>query len=168
LPEPASGGAQAAVGGGAGNVQTTGGTAQAKAALAFCVSKIGLPYIWGGVGPNGYDCSGLVYEAYLSVGQDITRTTNTQWPTAAGAHVPDGVGNLSPGDLLYFGPSTSGTATEHVAMVHTVDVGANTAYCVQATDPADGIQDMVSYSPISVGANFGTNLTYLGALRPTP
>ena len=172
LPEPSSGGAQAAVGSGAGNVQSTGGAAQVQQALNFALSKVGLPYsedVTLRLGPTAYDCSGLVYEAYLSAGVTLAgTTTNGMWPDGAGAHVPDGVGNLQPGDLLFFGDAVGQTHTNHVAMVHTVDVGGNTASCVQATDPSHGVQDSVTYSPIAVGTSFGQGLIYLGATRPAP
>lgn len=170
LPEPATGGAQAAVGSGAGNVQSTGGTTQAQAALAYALSKVGDEYSEASgkrLGPNSFDCSGLVFEAYLSAGVALAgTTTNGMWPSGAGAHVPDGAGNLQPGDLLFFGPAVGNNYTEHVAMVHTIDKATNAAICVQATDPQSGVQDNVSYGPVKVGTNFGPNLTYLGATRP--
>ena len=168
LPEPSTGGAQAAVGAGTGNVQTTGGSDIANQALDFALSKVGDAYSETvRLGPDSYDCSGLVYEAYLSAGVELAGTTTAgMWPNGAGEHVPDGAKNLLPGDLLFFGAST--TQTEHVAMVHTVDTANNSATCVQATDPALGIQDGVVYKPIKVGTSFGPNLTYLGATRPAP
>jgi len=45
------------------------------AALHWAESQAGKPYIYGGTGPYGYDCSGLVYEAYLREGVAIPRTT---------------------------------------------------------------------------------------------
>ncbi len=47
-------------------------------AIKYALAQVGKPYIWGGTGPKGYDCSGLLYMAYLSAGLNITRTTLTQ------------------------------------------------------------------------------------------
>lgn len=39
-------------------------TGQAPAAMAFLKAQVGKPYVWGGIGPGGYDCSGLVNAVY--------------------------------------------------------------------------------------------------------
>lgn len=49
-----------------------------EGAIAFAASKIGLPYVWGGTGPNGYDCSGLLQAAFQSIGLAIGRDTTAQ------------------------------------------------------------------------------------------
>ena len=41
----------------------------------FARRQRGKPYIWGGVGPRGYDCSGLVWAAYRRAGIVLPRTT---------------------------------------------------------------------------------------------
>lgn len=46
-------------------------------ALAFARAQIGKPYKWGATGPNSFDCSGLVYSAFKSVGVVLPRTTAT-------------------------------------------------------------------------------------------
>ncbi|MGW4370886.1 NlpC/P60 family protein [Nocardia takedensis] len=65
-------------------------------ALAAATTQVGKPYEWGGVGPNSWDCSGLVQWAFRQVGVSLPRTT---WQQAkVGAQVPFGA--LSPGDVI--------------------------------------------------------------------
>jgi cell wall-associated NlpC family hydrolase len=46
-----------------------------EGAINFARTCLGLPYIWGGTGPAGYDCSGLVSQAFKSIGVAVGRTT---------------------------------------------------------------------------------------------
>jgi cell wall-associated NlpC family hydrolase len=85
----------------------------AAQAIAFAEAQLGKPYIWGGTGPAGYDCSGLVYAAYASAGIAIARTTfgwRQDGPVAP-------LSNLEPGDLLFYAGS-DGSATDpgHVVL----------------------------------------------------
>ncbi len=85
-----------------------------SAAIAFAQKQIGKPYLWGGTGPDAFDCSGLVMMAYQAAGVDIPRTSDAQW--AWGPQVPSS--QVEPGDLVFFAGS-DGTATNpgHVALV---------------------------------------------------
>ncbi|MET8780010.1 NlpC/P60 family protein [Nocardia sp. NPDC050713] len=66
------------------------------AALAIATTQTGKPYVWGGTGPHGWDCSGLVQWAFRQVGVDMPRTT---WQQAtAGTAVP--VRAMAPGDVV--------------------------------------------------------------------
>lgn len=62
------------------------------------MSKLGGPYVWGGTGPVGYDCSGLMQAAYAAAGVTLPRVTWDQ--VNAGKQVS--VGDLQPGDLVFF------------------------------------------------------------------
>jgi cell wall-associated NlpC family hydrolase len=91
------------------------GTPQAVVtAINYAIAQLGKPYIWGGTGPAGYDCSGLVMMAYLAAGISFPRTTFQQ--VEAGTPVYSD-SRLKPGDLL-FTPGSDGTATDpgHVGM----------------------------------------------------
>ena len=66
--------------------------------LDVAVSQIGTPYRYGGVTPNGFDCSGLVYYAYRSLGIRVPRSTMAQFRHAR----PVALKNLEPGNLVFF------------------------------------------------------------------
>jgi cell wall-associated NlpC family hydrolase len=85
---------------------------RAQQVLNFAKSKLGLPYIWGGNGPRGYDCSGLTQHAYAAAGISIPRTSEEQW--SAGPHITPG--HEQPGDLVFFHPDGAGRPG-HVGIV---------------------------------------------------
>jgi cell wall-associated NlpC family hydrolase len=77
-------------------------------ALAFAVAQLGVPYLWGGTGDGGYDCSGLVQAAYRSAGVALPRVAQTQFDAGPAATPP------MPGDLVFFGQSA--TDVSHVGI----------------------------------------------------
>lgn len=66
-------------------------------AIQYAMAQQGKPYQWGGTGPNGYDCSGLVYAAYRSIGITLPRTSGAM--ASAGRPVAS-VADLQPGDII--------------------------------------------------------------------
>jgi hypothetical protein len=95
--------------GGGGLVNPT----QLSTALTAALSRVGRPYVWGGTGPNGFDCSGLVGWAFAAAGVSMPRTAAEQ--ALAGPSVP--LNQLQPGDLLFwtYDPSDPGFI-DHVAI----------------------------------------------------
>ncbi len=83
-------------------------------AIDFAEEQLGKPYQWGGTGPDSFDCSGLVMEAYRAAGIDIPRTSEEQWTW--GPRVP--ASQVEPGDLVFFvGADGTETSPGHVAIV---------------------------------------------------
>jgi peptidoglycan DL-endopeptidase CwlO len=79
------------------DIQVSGDTL-GEQALRFALTKLGDPYVWGGAGPNDFDCSGLVMWAYAQVGISLTHFTGAQWNE--GEHISRS--QLQPGDLVFF------------------------------------------------------------------
>jgi peptidoglycan DL-endopeptidase CwlO len=77
---------------------TITGDSLGEQALRFALSKIGDPYVWGGSGPNDFDCSGLVMWSYEQVGIQLDHFTGDQWNE--GEHISRS--QLQPGDLVFF------------------------------------------------------------------
>lgn len=71
--------------------------ASAATAIRAALSRRGAPYVWGGNGPDRFDCSGLVVWAYQKAGIDLPRTTYDQ----IGVGIPVGRSDIQPGDLVF-------------------------------------------------------------------
>ena len=108
-------GAETGGGGGGGEAAASGNV---QAVLDFARAQIGKPYIWGGTGPDGYDCSGLVQAAWAQGGVNLPRTTYDQ--VNAGTRVSRD--QVRPGDLLFFysesAPSHVGIYSGNGNMIH--------------------------------------------------
>ncbi|MED7930075.1 C40 family peptidase [Nonomuraea sp. LP-02] len=97
-----------------------------KIALNFALKKQGIPYLWGGTGPGGYDCSGLMLRAYQKAGIQLPRVTNDQYAAFDKKVSWD---HLKPGDLAFF--SNLG----HVGMI------SRPGYMVHAPRTGDVIKE---------------------------
>lgn len=87
--------------------------AAVEAVLAFARSQLGVPYLWGGASPAGWDCSGLVMAAFARVGIVLPHNAELQYEQTAGEGVP--LDQVQPGDLVFFG--TSLATIGHVGIV---------------------------------------------------
>jgi cell wall-associated NlpC family hydrolase len=84
-------------------------------AVLFALEQLGKPYVWGGTGPGGYDCSGLAYRSWFeATGTYIPRVANAQYH-GAGPAVP--WSSLQAGDLVFWGTNpTNWQSVYHAAI----------------------------------------------------
>jgi cell wall-associated NlpC family hydrolase len=90
--------------------------ARIEAMIAYATSRVGTAYMWGGAGPIGFDCSGLVIQAMYAGGRIVPglntdlhvqasfRDTNYMYASQL-LHVP--LSQRRRGDLVFYGPSMS-------------------------------------------------------------
>ncbi|WP_433376878.1 NlpC/P60 family protein [Streptosporangium sp. CA-115845] len=132
-----------------GNPESTGiqysgpASGNARAALQFAFAQVGKPYQYGGTGPGGWDCSGLLQAAWRRGGVSLPRTTWEQWSWGTSRKVS--LNDLQPGDLIF------SEGLGHVSMY------AGNGQIVHA--PQTG--DVVKVVPLSA---YGRRL--VGAVRP--
>ncbi len=116
---------------------------------------LGTRYILGANGPKAFDCSGFTSYVYKNFGITLNRTSRQQF--LQGDRVS--VGELQPGDLLFFSCRSSGRGNVgHVAMVVSVDKDSNSCQFIHAS-----VKKGVSYQKFPDNGYFSRN--FIGARR---
>ncbi|WP_425838383.1 NlpC/P60 family protein [Streptomyces fractus] len=120
--------------------------------IDYAQAQLGLPYVWGGDGPEhgdaGFDCSGLTRAAYEAAGVHLPRTAQQQFAAAhrLPAHAP-----LRPGDLVFYG-----TGPAHISHVG-LYIGADRMIHAPGRN-----------KPIRIARYRYRGDGYVGAARPAP
>jgi len=96
-PASLGGGATSSGGGSTAPVSVPSGAGNA-AAVAVAERYIGVPYVWGGESPAGFDCSGLVAYAYAQIGRYLPHYTVAQYDMFPKVSISQ----LQPGDIVFF------------------------------------------------------------------
>jgi cell wall-associated NlpC family hydrolase len=117
--------------------------------LTAAMSRRGLPYVWGGAGPEVFDCSGLVQWSFRQAGITMPRVAADQALT--GPAVP--VSQLQPGDLLFY--HTDASAPDYISHVA---IYLGNGWMIQAPQPGQDVEVV----PAAFGSEFA------GAVRVNP
>ena len=74
--------------------------------VGVAMQFLGVPYVWGGSSPRGFDCSGLVSYAFAQIGISVPHSSYEQYAMG----IPVSMSQLQPGDLVFF------TGASHVGI----------------------------------------------------
>lgn len=100
--------------------------------ISYAQSFTGVPYVWGGTTPAGFDCSGFVKYVFDHFGVNLPRTSREQ----VNVGTPVDAAGIQPGDLIFSnwdGAGRSASATDHVALY----VGGG--QLIQAPQPGENV-----------------------------
>ena len=80
--------------------------------VAYAKQFLGRPYVWGGNGPNSFDCSGFTKYVYSHFGYNINRTASAQLKNGVSVSRSE----LQAGDLVFFYNGKVSTPVSHVGI----------------------------------------------------
>ena len=110
--------------------QLGGATGKAADLIAYARQFIGTPYKWGGTGPLGFDCSGLIQYVYKNFGMDLPRVSSAQ--ASAGARI--NVREAKAGDLIAWDNSSRNGGADHIG------IALGNGQVLHAPKPGDAVK----------------------------
>lgn len=96
-----------------------GNSRKAQILLSMARQYVGVPYVWAGRSPSGFDCSGFIYYVFDQLGYGLPRMADGQFEVG----IPVSRNSLEPGDLVFFetyepGPSHVGIYIGNDQFIH--------------------------------------------------
>ena len=96
-----------------------GNSRKAQILLGMARQYVGVPYVWAGRSPSGFDCSGFIYYVFDQLGYGLPRMADGQFEVG----IPVSRNALEPGDLVFFetyepGPSHVGIYIGNDQFIH--------------------------------------------------
>jgi cell wall-associated NlpC family hydrolase len=92
----------------------------AERAVQIARTQLGVPYVYGGASPGGFDCSGLVRWVYGRVGISLPHNAASLYSIGR----PVSLAHIKPGDLVFFhGLGHVGIYIGHGRMIHAPQTG---------------------------------------------
>ena len=87
---------------------------KSNAIIKYAKNFLGVPYVWGGMSPSGFDCSGFINYVFKGFGFGLTRTSYGLAELGKTVRLSE----LRPGDLMFFkGRNLNTSRVGHVALV---------------------------------------------------
>jgi len=117
----------------------------------------GIPYVLGGNGYGGFDCSGLVVYLYRHLGVNLPRTSREQY-----AYLPPVRERVRVGDLLFF--SSRGKEVDHVAIY----IGGGLMLHASGRRGQVVVEPWTALRPIYVGARRAFRYEEASTASPPP
>ena len=112
---------------------------------------VGVPYLWAGTSIKGVDCSGFAKSVYFLNGYMLLRNASQQYKTGEPVDVSEGLGNLQPADLVFFGREATEEKPEritHVAIYLGDGKIIHSSQLVRINSLVEGEPDYYSRKPI--------------------
>jgi cell wall-associated NlpC family hydrolase len=95
--------------------------------VAIAQRYFGVPYVWGGASPGGFDCSGLTMYCYAQIGIGMSHGATDQQHSS----IPVALTDLRPGDLIFFG---------NASFSHHVAIFVSGTTCIEAPHTGDVVR----------------------------